>query len=288
MAPKSDKPFLESIPGEPGDDFEERPNTGLQAEIAIHESEVVADRLQALLKPLKINDSTVRISPELPVPTSSIFDVAALIHTYQHNAVIIGSLKQNSEIDPLTGVYNKKAGTERALKVYENAKTTLRENETFGYIFFDIDNFGQFNKQYNQLVGDIVLRFVAQCLEDVLRKDAGQFMYRDGGEEFGVVCPKLNEETARAVPTKIYNKYLELFNSRRQELLEEINNANSGKVPPSDLIITFSAGANILSAEDIGSLTFQQMKNQADAAKTIAKVKGKNQVAVVVNSSIQI
>ncbi len=191
-------------------------------------------------------------------------------------------------MDALTGLYNKKTGTEKATKAFNQAKETLNEDEAFCFMFLDIDNFGRFNKVYHSQVGDIVLRFVATCLKDVLRKNRGQFTYRFGGEEFGIIIPKLILATSYKVPKIIYQDYLELFVARRSELLAEIKSTSPTVMPPDDLLVTLSVGAYLIDKENIQHTNFNYAKGQADAAQVYVKAKGKNQVQIIVNATVQI
>ncbi len=75
MSIKSDNLSLENIPDKPISNCHERLSAISQTEIAIKETEIVADRLKDLLWPLEITDSVIKISPALPSPTSTIFDI---------------------------------------------------------------------------------------------------------------------------------------------------------------------------------------------------------------------
>ena len=56
-------------------------------------------------------------------------------------------LKQEAELDPLTGIYNRKAGTERI-------EQALKECPHYLFIMIDLDNFKQINDNYGHQQGD--------------------------------------------------------------------------------------------------------------------------------------
>lgn len=60
-------------------------------------------------------------------------------------------------------------------------------------IFFDLDNFGMFNKRYGHLVGDEVLRRVAQIMKEEIDPDT-EVVCRWGGDEFAIATLRRREE----------------------------------------------------------------------------------------------
>ncbi|MFN4033254.1 MAG: diguanylate cyclase domain-containing protein [Fimbriimonadales bacterium] len=88
--------------------------------------------------------------------------------------------------DPMTGLawsdYLREWSIER-----------LAEGNEITIIFFDLDNFGVFNKRYGHLVGDEVLRRVAQLMlsETDVQTDV---VCRWGGDEFAIATLRRREE----------------------------------------------------------------------------------------------
>lgn len=88
--------------------------------------------------------------------------------------------------DPMTGLpwsdYLREWSIER-----------LAEGNEITIIFFDLDNFGAFNKRYGHLVGDEVLRRVAQLLLNEIDPQT-DVACRWGGDEFAIATLRRREE----------------------------------------------------------------------------------------------
>ncbi len=69
----------------------------------------------------------------------------------------------------------------------------LAEGKEVTILFFDLDNFGLFNKRYGHLVGDEVLRRVAQVIREELNPET-DVVCRWGGDEFAVSTLRRREE----------------------------------------------------------------------------------------------
>lgn len=85
-------------------------------------------------------------------------------------------------IEPMTGLYNRRAYNERIEMVIENCAVT---GERSYIAIFDIDHFKLVNDTYGHGNGDIVLKALANMLK-TKTKDTGQ-VFRYGGEEFVII-----------------------------------------------------------------------------------------------------
>jgi len=171
----------------------------------------------------------------------------SLNKTLVENIQLKISSEQNSLKDPLTGLYNR-----RGLYFYLNKiiPQSLRNNEHFGIIIIDIDNFKNYNDNFGHSTGDEVLINAASCIEKEARH--GDLVVRYGGEEFLVILPDIHIDTLIEVTERI-------FKSVRC-------NTN----------ITISAGLAIHHPD----LHFDQLVDLADKALYTAKHAGRNQYTV--------
>lgn len=103
-----------------------------------------------------------------------------------------------AEHDLLTGLPNRRSVLEYLDRQLARA---MRERKGLGVILADVDHFKKVNDSYGHQAGDAVLRRLAEILRVELRPyDAvGRF----GGEEFLIVIPGCDSETAREIANRI-------------------------------------------------------------------------------------
>jgi len=156
-----------------------------------------------------------------------------------------------SRIDPLTGVVNLRAFTE--LVEYEMLmQQRKRTSSSFAYI--DIDNFKMVNDQFGHMKGDELLKAVATCLAQSLRKT--DIIARVGGDEFIVFFPGTDQEAVKMVTQKVMKE------------LSELSLSNHWPTTISMGVITCTSGA--LKIDDVIS--------KADSLMYEVKKAGKNDV----------
>ncbi|MCB4204202.1 GGDEF domain-containing protein [Deferribacterales bacterium Es71-Z0220] len=100
--------------------------------------------------------------------------------------------------DYLTGLYNRQYFDEVVERVAEEYE---RYGKTFSIIFIDIDDFKSVNDNYGHVVGDFVLKYLANILKRNIRKV--DFAFRYGGEEFVIVMPNTCIKNATIVAERI-------------------------------------------------------------------------------------
>lgn len=96
----------------------------------------------------------------------------------------ISRLSRDSRTDALTGVANRRAFDEAAARMTAEA---VADGSDLCLLLVDIDHFKKFNDTHGHLVGDQVLRFVAQEMEQCVK--GRDMLARYGGEEFAILLP---------------------------------------------------------------------------------------------------
>jgi diguanylate cyclase (GGDEF)-like protein len=107
-------------------------------------------------------------------------------------------LRQYAATDSLTGLFNRRYMTELTEK---EISLSERSKRPLSFLLLDIDHFKSINDTYGHDVGDIVLKGVADVLEQQLRKQ--DLVARWGGEEFLVALPDTNLDKACASGERI-------------------------------------------------------------------------------------
>jgi two-component system cell cycle response regulator len=113
-------------------------------------------------------------------------------------------LEQLAHTDPLTQLLNRRAMTERLTDEMERA---LRFDSSLALLMVDLDHFKRINDTFGHLVGDDVLREVAQVIQASVRST--DLAARYGGEEFMVLLPDTAHDAAAALAEHIRERMAE-------------------------------------------------------------------------------
>ncbi|WAT28854.1 diguanylate cyclase [Pseudomonas sp. GXZC] len=92
--------------------------------------------------------------------------------------------RQKALIDPLTGLPNRAAWSER---LDQEVNTWHQRGNNLSLAMLDLDHFKRINDGYGHLAGDKVLKIIANVLRKRLRST--DFIARFGGEEFVLLMP---------------------------------------------------------------------------------------------------
>lgn len=106
----------------------------------------------------------------------------------------------SSITDHLSGLYNSNYLRAR---IKEEIERCNRKGTSFALSFIDLDNFKLVNDQYGHLVGDKVLKQIAEILTENIRKS--DILVRYGGDEFVLLMPETGPEQAEKVMQRIEN-----------------------------------------------------------------------------------
>ncbi|MBT8125214.1 MAG: GGDEF domain-containing protein [Gammaproteobacteria bacterium] len=163
----------------------------------------------------------------------------------------VQSEREQALRDPLTDLYNRQAYNEKIAEIIAEKE---KYNDNLSLLIWDIDHFKKFNDLYGHVVGDKVLKTVADKFTKLLKEN--YFLARYGGEEFAMLVPELSLEKARE-----YADYI------RREISNIAFMVKGKKVQ-----ITISCGVASIQANDNAQSIFER----ADKALYVAKEKGRN------------
>lgn len=112
-------------------------------------------------------------------------------------------MQEHSYKDELTKLFNRKKFNEElemAINLFERYK------DDTALVLFDIDKFKEINDQHGHLIGDNILKELANLLKKNVREC--DIVARWGGEEFTIILPKTNKENAILAVKKLREKII--------------------------------------------------------------------------------
>ena len=168
------------------------------------------------------------------------------------------ALKLLAETDPLTWLFNRRHFDRRLAAEADRAR---RSDHLLALLMVDVDGFKKINDRYGHHAGDQVLRAVANAIREAVR--VYDVPTRYGGDEFGIILPDADTESAARVGRRILEKLA------KAALPEEL--AATGQH------VTLSIGTSTFPrpATEINALV-----ETADAAMYDAKAAGGNGIRV--------
>lgn len=194
---------------------------------------------------------------DLAAPDVERFTILAAQFSLEIKKVLLYETVEELAItDGLTGLYVRRYFLGR---VGEELNRSRRHTFRFAFIMIDIDNFKRCNDTHGHLVGDVVLKEVAQIIRQNVRQI--DLVGRYGGEEFAILLPETDHENAEQVAERI-----------RKKVAETVFTAYDEK-----LTMTISAGVSVY--PDVGQEPWEII-DKADRALYEAKKSGKNLVRV--------
>ena len=178
-------------------------------------------------------------------------------------AIVAKNLELNyiSNHDPLTKLLNRRKTLEY-IKNLEEEKLTKGKN--WSVCIFDIDDFKSINDRFGHDCGDVVLKSIAQLVNEELSPFSEIILSRWGGEEFLIVFPYCGKSALerleiirKKIPEKVFSFRSSKFNHRTD--FEKI-------------ILTATFGY----ADSESNLSGEKMINLADKNLRLGKTHGKN------------
>ena len=120
----------------------------------------------------------------------------------------------------------------------------------------DIDDFKAINDSFGHLVGNSVIKAVANCLKEQLRES--DLIARYGGDEFSIILPHTSLERAYDIAERLGEKIAAL------------------KIKYEKQLITLTMSFGIASCQGGGRISVDELIERADNALYDAKSAGKN------------
>jgi diguanylate cyclase (GGDEF)-like protein len=193
---------------------------------------------------------------------------AAYISSSIQNALDAIRGRELARRDDLTGLYNDRFLHRRLTEEITRAE---QDGTAIALVFLDLDNFKTVNDSYGHLAGSRTLREIGRVIQATI--PPGALAARYGGDEFCVILPGADSETAGAVAES-------LRLSIEQTAL--MVGARDLGIPARGLHVTASFGAANYHEHvgPFGSLERRQnaLLRLADTAMYAAKAAGKNRV----------
>jgi len=130
----------------------------------------------------------------------------SLIHATKKLQIVNRKLETASITDALTDLFNR-----RYFNLVYNRELTrcIREKKSLSFMMLDIDYFKGYNDSYGHLQGDASLKAVATTMKNTLKRP-GDYLFRLGGEEFGILIVDLTEDNAYHMAEKLRQNVLAL------------------------------------------------------------------------------
>ncbi|ABA89776.1 diguanylate cyclase, 7TMR-DISMED2 and 7TMR-DISM_7TM domain-containing [Syntrophotalea carbinolica DSM 2380] len=158
--------------------------------------------------------------------------------------------------DALTGLFNMRYFRTQLDLAIQCAEPL---NQSFTLMMMDIDNFKLFNDRYGHLQGDQVLRQLGQMIGSVIREKDVACRY--GGEEFAVILPGGDFQTAVDIYTRLQGTLLQWQEHEKESLIS---------------LVTLSVGV----AEYFPGEHADDLIARADSAMYEAKEGGRDQLVL--------
>ncbi len=206
-------------------------------------------------------DTGIILSPsgEAKRAVSYITDISAIKQNTEY-------LENQTQIDPLTGLYNK-----RATEALSNKILTDFPGAHHALIMLDIDNFKGVNDTLGHAFGDSVLVETSGAFKALFRSD--DIVGRIGGEEFLIALPDITLAEARGIAERLG----EIIRNSAIVLEQDIA-----------LFITVSIGlafcsasaGKIASADQPDNDAVSQIIARADHALLASKSAGRNKITI--------
>ncbi|MGC8706935.1 MAG: GGDEF domain-containing protein [Desulfurella sp.] len=157
--------------------------------------------------------------------------------------------------DGLTGLYLREY---LQIKLKENLYFMQRYGRIFSLQMIDVDDFKDINDKFGHQIGDNVLCQIGNLIKKNIR--TSDIPIRYGGDEFVVLMPETDINSAKKVAEKFVQKMSKVVFRKKDE----------------EFKVTFSIGLTSVRKDD----TFESIMERVDAALYSSKRSGKNSITI--------
>lgn len=190
----------------------------------------------------------------LPFLLLTLFIAYACIERWKQRELIVQTL---STTDSLTSLANRGVFLD---EIESYLSRPRMHRKALSVLMMDLDDFKQINDRFGHLVGDDVLKNIAQTLQFITREE--DLVARYGGEEFCILLPNTNRETAEAIAKRILTAVTETTTRKDNRTIN----------------VTTSIGLTTADAQQLnsGKVTVDMLLGAIDAGMYTSKTLGKN------------
>lgn len=175
--------------------------------------------------------------------------IEVVLHDVSESVIREKKVRQESETDALTGIYNRRAATRIITQTLEEQDTQL----CHALLLIDLDKFKPINDTYGHEAGDKVLIEAASRFSNALRKD--DLVARWGGDEF-IIFLSDTPEHAQNTCTRIASN---LLKAMQQDI--DLGLGNRGEVGLSiGIALSSEAGDQLDQLTDCADSAMYQVK----------------------------
>jgi len=205
----------------------------------------------------------------LITPDATIIEAVEILKGSNTKALLVaddngflGVVTKNRLHEEYSKLFDTLTGLFRSQYVYQKCEEFLKDNKTLSIIFIDVDKFGEIDKEYGHVFGDMVIKELGVLLEE--NTPDGVYLARYGGDEF-VLLSDFPIERCKSIAVQILTAI-------------SMHDFSNG--------IRITASAGIVSRKNINRMTantesiIANLINLASLASTKAKSEKKQIIAV--------
>lgn len=133
-----------------------------------------------------------------PFEINLIRTLATIASVSIDNSLLLETTRELAMRDPLTGLFNRRAFSERLLSEIERCRS---HGGSLTYVMIDIDDFKRINDTHGHAHGDAVLRKLGETLTRSSR--SVDVVGRYAGDEFVILLSDVDRDLARTLVTRI-------------------------------------------------------------------------------------